>query len=55
LGNRAFDGRDGLGLLGFLLVLSGIAQWSRPAMLVVGGAVLIAVAVGPLLVRKGKR
>lgn len=48
------DGSDGLAALGVLALEVGIAQWSHAAAWVVGGALLIAVAIGPAL-RKGSR
>lgn len=48
------DGVDVLGLVGLVSVLYGIARWSVPAAWIVGGGVLVAVAILPH-VRKGKR
>lgn len=46
------DGSDVLGLIGMAAVLYGIARWSVPAAWVVGGAVLVAVAILPHVRRK---
>lgn len=43
------DVYDGLAVLGFGALEYGIAQWSAPAAWVLGGVVLMALAIGPSL------
>ena len=43
------DGRDIAVLLGLILVCIGLAMWSVPLALVVLGVVVLAVAVGPVV------
>jgi hypothetical protein len=44
-----FDARDGIGLVGLVLIAIGVAQFSWPVAAVVSGALLIAVATGRLM------
>lgn len=43
--------RDGLALVGVLLVLWGLAQWSQPLAIVAGGTILVVGAFGWSAVR----
>lgn len=51
---RGVDGYDLVGLGGFAAVLYGVAQWSEPAAVVLGGLAALGLGVfGPRL-RKGR-
>ena len=49
------DVYDALGVIGFVALEYGIARWSAPAAWVLGGGVLMAVAIVPALRRKVKQ
>ena len=51
----AIDASDVLALVGVAAVEYGVSAWSGPAAWVVGGLLLIAVAMGPSLRGKGMR
>jgi len=53
--NRGVDARDVLGLAGFVSLETGLALWSVPAAWIVGGAILLLVAVLPDLRRRRER
>jgi len=50
----SLDLSDLIGLIGFVSLLYGLAQWSRPAAYVTAGVLLMGLAVAPSL-RKAKR
>lgn len=45
---------DGLGLIGFVCLLRGVALFSRPSAWITAGVLLIAIAVGPKLRKRAR-
>lgn len=43
--------REAMAVVGLVLITTGLALWSIPTALVVLGTLLLALAVGPLLMR----
>lgn len=54
MNKRWIDGRDVLGLAGFVALEVGLSLWWPPAAWIVAGVILLAVAVMPEIRRPGR-